>query len=90
MKRSNEDQQDHAVKRSQPTMLHNGSQLPVSPNLSAGSPSPPRKKEVRPRKRRVDVERLASLVYQTPFPWWQNYCADLPRVIMLQGKDSIC
>lgn len=66
MKRSNEDQQDHAVKRSQPTMLHNGNQLPVSPNLSAGSPSPPRKKEVRLRKRRVDVERLASL-YITPF-----------------------
>ncbi|KAF9147103.1 serine/threonine protein kinase, CMGC, CDC2/CDK sub [Linnemannia schmuckeri] len=47
MKRSNEDQQDHAVKRSQPTMLHNGNQLPVSPNLSAGSPSPPRKKELK-------------------------------------------
>lgn len=61
MKRSNEDQQDHAVKRSQPTMLHNGNQLPVSPNLSAGSPSPPRKKEVRRlHKRRVAVERLAS------------------------------
>lgn len=62
MKRSNEDQQDHAVKRSQPTMLHNGSQLPVSPNLSAGSPSPPRKKEVRRLyKRRVAVKRPASL-----------------------------
>ncbi|KAF9920171.1 serine/threonine protein kinase, CMGC, CDC2/CDK sub [Linnemannia zychae] len=44
MKRSNEDQHDQSVKRSQPSMGH-GNQLPVSPNLSAGSPSPPRKKE---------------------------------------------
>lgn len=47
MKRSSEDQHDQAAKRSQPLSVHNNSQLPVSPNLSAGSPSPPRKKELK-------------------------------------------
>lgn len=84
MKRSNEDQQDHAVKRSQPTMLHNGSQLPVSPNLSAGSPSPPRKKEVRRlHKRRVAVERLASLSIRLLVPVADLLLLFLLRVIVL-------
>ncbi|KAG0202989.1 serine/threonine protein kinase, CMGC, CDC2/CDK sub [Mortierella sp. GBA30] len=46
MKRASEDQSnDYPTKRPQ-TLTHN-SHLPVSPNLSAGSPSPPRKKELK-------------------------------------------
>ncbi|KAF9111614.1 serine/threonine protein kinase, CMGC, CDC2/CDK sub [Mortierella sp. AM989] len=47
MKRTSEDQHDHPSKRPQSLTSMHSSHLPVSPNLSAGSPSPPRKKELK-------------------------------------------
>ncbi|KAI8352665.1 kinase-like domain-containing protein [Mortierella sp. GBAus27b] len=45
MKRQLEDQHDESSKRRQAGSSVPSNHLPVSPNLSAGSPSPPRKKE---------------------------------------------
>ncbi|KAF9352379.1 serine/threonine protein kinase, CMGC, CDC2/CDK sub [Mortierella sp. AD094] len=47
MKRTSEDQHDHPSKRPQSLTSMHSNHLPVSPNLSAGSPSPPRKKELK-------------------------------------------
>ncbi|KAG0263323.1 hypothetical protein BG011_008952 [Mortierella polycephala] len=47
MKRASEEQLDHTAKRPHSLTSTHNSHLPVSPNLSAGSPSPPRKKELK-------------------------------------------
>lgn len=54
MKRSSDDlHNEHPSKRPLSVSAGNG-HLPVSPNMSTGSPSPPRKKEVKVAVNEVD------------------------------------
>lgn len=62
MKRSSDDlHNEHPSKRPLSVSAGNG-HLPVSPNMSTGSPSPPRKKEVKVAVNEVDKSGSLSML----------------------------